>query len=117
MVLFVDDVKGFHNSHGSGSTDSPVHISTVSAGSPDAGGYKCQLETKDGKVATCRINGKEYDLANGTLLVIKNKGQQVEVHQLKRDLTKFPFDAQDCRDPIQKDSEIRKLLELGDLAR
>ena len=38
MVLFVDDVKGSRISHGSGSTDSPVHTSTVSAGSPDTGG-------------------------------------------------------------------------------
>ena len=113
MVLFVDDVKGPHSSDGSGSTEDPVHTSTVSAGPPDAGGYKCVLETKDGKLANCHINGKEYDLSNGTLFVIKDKGEQVEVHQLKRDLTKIPFDANDCRDPIQKDAEIRKLLDLG----
>ena len=117
MVLFVDDVKGHHSSRGSGSTDNSIHISTVSAGFPDAGGYKCQIETKDGKLANCRINGNEYDLSNGTLFVIKDKGEQVEVHQLKRDLTKIPFDANNCRDPIQKDAEIRKLLELGDLPR
>ena len=115
MVLFVDDVKGGHSSSGSGSTDNPVHTSTVSAGSPDAGGYKCQLETKDGKSANCRINGKEYDLSNGTLFVIRAKGDQIEVHQLKRDLTKIPFDAHDCKDPIETDSEIRKLLGLDDL--
>ncbi len=114
-VLFVDDVKGGHGSAGSGSTDDTMHTSTVSAGDPDSGGYKCLLETKDGISAICRINGKEYDLANGTLFVIKSKGEQVEVRQLKRDLTKIPFDAADCRAPIGQDAEIRKLLELGDL--
>ena len=115
IVLFVDDVKGGRSSGGSGSTDNPVHTSTVSAGSPDAGGYKCQLETEDGISANCHINGKEYDLSNGTLLVIKAKGEQVEVHQLKRDLTTIPFDATDCKGPIEEDAEIRKLLGLGDL--
>jgi hypothetical protein len=115
IVLFVDDVNGGHRSGGSGSTSNPVHTSTVSAGSPDAGGYECQLETEDGKLADCHINGKKYDLSNGTLFVIKSKGEQVEVHQLKRDLTKNPFDPNDCRDPIEKDIEIRKLLGLGDL--
>ncbi len=89
----------------------------MSAGSPDTGGYKCQLETTDGKSADYRINGKEYDLTNGTLFVIKAKGKQIEVHQLKRDLTKIPFDAADCKGPIEKDAEIRKLLGLGDLPR
>ena len=63
------------------------------------------------------MNGKEYDLSKGTLFVIKAKGEQVEVHQLKRDLTTIPFDANDCREPLQEDAEIRKLLGLGDLAK
>jgi hypothetical protein len=114
-VLFVDDVKGGHSSRGSGSTDNPVHTSVVSAGDPESGGYKCQVETKDGKSANCRINGKEYDLSKGTLFVIKANGKHVEVHQLKRDLTTIPFDADGCREPLQKDTEIRKLLGLSEL--
>ena len=109
IVLFVDDVKGIHGSGGSGSTENPVGTTTVSAG-PETGGYRCRIETKDGKSATCRINGKEYDLSKGTLFVIKAKGEQVEVHQLKRDLTAIPFDADGCREPLQKDAEIRKVL-------
>lgn len=114
-VLFVDDVKGGHSSSGSGSTDNLVHTAIVSAATPDTGGYKCQLETKDGKSAICRINGKNYDLSKGALFVVKDKGEQVEVHQLKRDLTTIPFDTDGCRKPIQTDAEIRKLLGLGDL--
>ncbi len=74
-----------------------------------------QLETKDGKSATCRINGKTLDLSNGALFVIKAKKEQVEVHQLKRDLTTIPFERDDCKESLQKDAEIRKLLDLGDL--
>jgi len=115
MVLFIDDVKGAHSSQGSGSTDNPVHTAKVTAGSPEAGGYECQIDTTDGKSARCSINGKEYDLSKGTLFVIKAKGEQAEVNQLKRDLTTIPFDAQGCREPLQKDAEIRKLLGLSDL--
>jgi hypothetical protein len=114
-VLFVDDVKGGTSCQQSGSTDNPVHTSIVSAGDPESGGYKCQLETTDGKSANCRINGKEYDLSKGTLFVIKANGKQVEVHQLKRDLTTIPFDADGYREPLQKDTEIRKLLGLSEL--
>lgn len=114
-VLFVDDVKGGTSSRGSGSTDSPVHTSVVSAGDPESGGYKCELETKDGKSANCRINGKDCDLSEGTLFVIKANGKHVEVYQLKRDLTAIPFDADRCREALQKDTEIRKLLGLSEL--
>jgi hypothetical protein len=117
VVLFVDDVKGSHSSHGSGSTDNPVHTETWSAGAADTGGYQCVLETKDGKSANCRINGKEYDLSKGTLFVIKAKGDQVEVHQLKRDLTIIPFDVDGCREALEKDKEIRELLGLADLGK
>ena len=70
MVLFVDDVKGSHHSNGSGSTENPIHTATISAG-PEIAGFRCQLETTDGKSAICRINGKKYDLSNGALFVIK----------------------------------------------
>lgn len=115
MLLFIDDVEGFHLSSGSGSTAGSIHTSTVSAGSPDSGGYHCKITTKDGISANCLINGKAHDLSKGAVFVIKEKGEQVEIHQLKRDLEKIPFDAHDCIDPIQKDAEIRKLLGLVEL--
>ncbi len=114
-VLFVDDVEGGHRSGGSGSTEDPVHTKTVTAGSPETGGYECRLETTDGKSAICQINEQDYDLSKGTLFVIKSEGEKIEVHQLKRDLTTIPFDTENCREPIQNDAEIRKLLGLGDL--
>jgi hypothetical protein len=89
----------------------------VYAGAADTGGYRCVLETKDGKLVNCRINGKEYDLSKGTLFVIKAKGHQVEVHQLKRDLTIIPFDADGCKETLEKDKEIRELLGLADLGK
>lgn len=113
-VLYVDDVKGGHRSGGSGSTRNPVHTATIVAGSPKSGGYECKLESKDGKSAICRINGKDYDLTKGTLFVIKSNEEKAEVHQLKRDLTIIPFDEKTCRKPIQEDEEIRKLLGLDD---
>ena len=50
MVLFVDNVKGSHHSGGSGSTENPVRTESGSAGDVNAGGYRWQLETTDGKL-------------------------------------------------------------------
>jgi hypothetical protein len=115
MVLFVDDVKGDHSAGGSSSTSNPVHKASVSAGSSEAGGYECLLETTDGKSAVCRINGIDFDLSKGALFVIKSQGEQVDVHQLKQDVTSIPFDTEKCREPIRKDEKIREILGLGDL--
>jgi hypothetical protein len=78
----------------------------------DGRGYKWQIETTAAKAFTFRIDGKEYDLSKGTLFVtkIKAKGEPVEVHQLKRDLSAVPFDAEGCRDFLRKDAEVMKLL-------
>jgi hypothetical protein len=109
-VLFVDDVKGSHSSQGSGSTDNAMYTASGSAGAVDAGGYRWQIETRDGKSATCQINGKEYDLSKGTLFVIQATGEQVEVHQLQRDLSNIPLNAEGCREAVREDAEIRKVL-------
>jgi len=114
VVLFVDNVKGGRRSGGSGSTENPVRTQSGSAGDGDAGGYQWQIQTTDGNSANCRINGRDYDLSKGSLFVVNAKKEQVEVNQLKRDLSTIPFDADGCKEPLAKDTEIRKVLGLSD---
>jgi hypothetical protein len=110
-ILLVDNVAGGHGSSSSGSTNDPVHRSKGYAG-PDGSGYKWEVDSTNGTSATLKIDGKEYDLANGALFVVKAKEGNVEVHQLKRDLSAIPYDGAGCREAIEKDAEIRKLLGL-----
>jgi hypothetical protein len=68
----------------------------------DKDGLKCQAhlwnaqdsrrveftcETKDGTSGRATIEGKDYDLANGTLFLVSAQGGQYRVKQLKRDLS------------------------------
>jgi hypothetical protein len=114
-VLFVDDAKGAHGSRGGGCTDNPVYTVSGSAGSAGAGGYTWQIDTRDGKSADFKLNGTEYDPTQVALFVVKTKGDQVEVHQLSRDLSAVPLDADGCREALEKDAEVRQLLGLGEL--
>lgn len=111
-ILFVDDVKGSHQSGGAGTTTSTVHKSVGGAGSGQTS-YQWQIEATGGTSAKCQINGKEYDLSKGSVFVIKAKDEDVGVHQLQRDLSAIALDTEGCRDPIQNDAEIRKLLGLS----
>jgi hypothetical protein len=108
--MVVDNIKGTHSSDGSGSTDDPTYRSIVSASSPTSAGYELQLETTDGKISSCRINGKTFDLAKGGLFLIRAAGDQVEVRQIDRDLKSIVFDSKRCLDYVEKDAEIRTIL-------
>jgi hypothetical protein len=111
-LLLVDDIflGGSHHSGGSGTTQIPIYSGSGSAKAADGGGYKWQVETKDGKTIKFSIDGKDYDLSKGTLFVMKVKGDKTDVHQLKRDLSAIPFDSHKCEEALKKDAEVMKLL-------
>lgn len=117
-LLLVDDIHlGSHPAKGSGSTNNPVHTESGMASSRDGRGYTWQLETTDGRTAKFTIDGKEYDLSKGTLVVVRTKGETVQVLQLNRDLARDlagVLDADGCRDYLKKDGEVMKFLEAGD---
>jgi hypothetical protein len=48
-----------------------------------------QCETSDGKTGSVKINGRAYDLAQGSLFLVSTKGGDVRVLQLKRDTLKL----------------------------
>jgi len=52
-----------------------------------------RLETKDGKTAEFTISGKPFDLNAGNLFIIQSSSGDLEVKQLKRDLTDIQADA------------------------
>jgi hypothetical protein len=72
------------------------------------------LRTTDGKTGTFRIvPGKEYDLAEGALFVIKASGYKVKVHQLRRQFPTVPVDVKWCEEFLKNDGEVRKRLGAG----
>jgi hypothetical protein len=77
-------------------------------------GYKWELDTPDGKRATFKFGGKEYDLSEGTLFVIKANGDNVEVRQLNRHLPALAFDKRVIAEYLKNDSEVRKIVGVKD---
>jgi len=117
-LLLVDDIHlGRHETKGSGSSNNPVHTESGMASSRDGRSYTWQLETTDGRTAKFSIDGKEYDLSKGALVVVRTKGETVQVLQLNRDLARDlagVLDADGCRDYLKQDGEVMKFLEVGD---
>ena len=113
MLMVVDDV-GPHGGKG-GDSGEGGYAWTESVGANSGPGYKWNFATPDGKVASFRIDEKEYDLSKGALFVVTTKGEQVEVRQLKRDLSTIRFDSDGCREFIENDVEIQKAFGAGDV--
>jgi hypothetical protein len=112
--LWVDDLSGTGDSSRTGESSGDFYYDAGSAWNDDGARYEWRLDTPDGKTATFRINDKEYDISQGTLFVIKAKGDKVEVHQLNRDLSALPIDGPAIHEFLKNDAEVRKIFGVKD---
>lgn len=110
-IIFVDNVQGGRGFTGSGSTNDSVYYSKGYSGAGDRG-YQWTVETTNGISATIKIEGTEYDVANGTVFVVNAENGKIEVHQLKRDMMRIPFESEGCRRVLQDDSEVQEILRI-----
>jgi hypothetical protein len=105
------DKKPVHTSSKS-SNDSPPLVSkeegVQSAG--DGRRLEWSMETSDGRTVKCRLDGKEYDLAKGTLFLVRTKGGKTEAEQLSTDLSAVQTDAKSLEDFARKDAAVSKFL-------
>jgi hypothetical protein len=69
-----------------------------------------ELQTTDGRTVTCRLDGKEYDLAKGTLFLVKTQGGKREVEQVTRDLSAVQPTTESFKDFARKDPAVSKLI-------
>src|SRR5262245_1811971 len=83
------------------------------ASSKDGRRFDWQLETADGRSVRCRVAGKEYDLAKGTLFLVKTRGGKTAVEQLSRDLSAVQAEVESCKQFARKDPAVSKLLGKG----
>ncbi len=109
-ILIWDDIRGSHSNHGSGSSSDPVFRQSGQAESPDGRSYSYQVETEDGITARFTIDGKAFDLSQGTLFLVKTRGAETNVRQLSRDLSEVPFTNEALREMAQSDPDVAALI-------
>jgi len=95
------------------SSDRPqaqLHYSGLHS-SPDGRRIEWQCQTKDGVAGSVSINGQDYDLANGTLVLVTVGEEKTTVKQLKRDTLKVKHEnvVATLEDWLENDSEIMEL--------
>jgi len=97
-------------SEGSGSTSDPVHHQRGYAIASDGRRVEWQLETTDGKRATFRMQGQQYDLAKGRLFLVTTRGEGVQVEQLNRDLSTINPTVEGCEAFARRDPDVSRFI-------
>lgn len=113
-ILIWDDITGSHSNHGSGSSSDPVFRQSGQAESPDGRSYSYQVETEDGITARFTIDGKAFDLSQGTLFLVKTRGAEASVQQLSRDISELSFTNEAFRKMAQSDPDVAALIGNGE---
>jgi hypothetical protein len=68
--------------------------------------FQFHCETKDGQTGKVTVAGKDYDLAEGNLFLVRAEGDQFVIKQLKRDLLDVKFERESLQAFERNDPEI-----------
>ena len=74
-------------------------------------GQKAQwrIETANGKTGSVAYGGQSYDLAQGPVFILLPKGEQLEVLQLKRNITDLIAGPESLEKLLKDDQEIARI--------
>jgi len=97
-------------SSGSGSTSDPVYRVEGQAVYSDGSTLSWTIETRDGQNAQFTLNGVSYDLAQGTLFLVRTSGGSIEVEQLRRDVSSVQLERDSILAFAQADPDIAPLI-------
>ncbi|WP_420641588.1 neocarzinostatin apoprotein domain-containing protein [Candidatus Leptofilum sp.] len=70
-----------------GAVGDATNLTQCAAVSESGSGFTWQIETADGRSAQIQIDNQQFDLANGTVFLVKTAGGETEIQQLQRDLS------------------------------
>lgn len=110
-ISIVDDSQGAHESSGSGSTEDLIWQGQGTISSEHGPDIAWRIETTDGKTAKFLINEQPYDLAQGTLFLIKtnNGSPQIVQHQSRRNGS--CSDDESCRQLFNQDPAVLQFMQ------
>ena len=105
----------WHDGIGSSDCESRTNPTSFSvkchAISEDHHCFEWYLETMDGETASFSINDQLFDLADGTLFVIKSSEEDLDVTQMCRDLSEVVANTEDVIEFGLSDSTVRDFIQ------
>lgn len=91
---------------GSGTSGKTTYRQSGSVTNSDGRRVEWNVETTEGTSITLEIDGTRYDLAQGTLFLVKTR-RQTQVQQLVRDLTTMEATRESCLALAETDPDVK----------
>jgi hypothetical protein len=110
-ISIIDDSQGPHESPGSGSTEDPVWRGQGSIRSESGQNITWHVETTDGKKAKFFINEQSYDLAQGTLFLIKTNNGSPQIMQHQNRYNGGCSDDESCQQLLKQDPAVLQFIQ------
>ena len=110
-VMVWQDATATTSCNSFGSTDDPTHTVQCQAISETGQEVIWQLETDDGRTATFSINNQTYDLADGTVFLVKTAVGHADIQQLQRDLSTVQAENDSITQYSLSDSDIEQFIQ------
>jgi hypothetical protein len=111
VVLICADVGGGTGDSGQNNSGPPwVTNDHGSQTAQDGRTFNWEVETTDGRNLKCRVNGKDFDPAKGTLFLVRTKKGQSEAEQVKEDLSAVQPTAESLKEFARKNAAVSKVL-------
>lgn len=94
-----------------GNSSATTHVFQGKFPLPDGrkGEWRCEIQDSDGKTGELTIDGKAYDLAEGSLFLVSTGAEGPQVTQLKREVSGVRS-AGGGLEELYRDPEVRKRL-------
>jgi hypothetical protein len=107
---FVGDSGCSSTSEGSGFTPDPIYRVEGYAESWDGHRFDWEVQTNDGKTAQFWIDGRRYDLSDGTLFIVTMEDGGADVMQLERDVSRVQPDSSSCVAFARSDPDLARFI-------
>ena len=110
-ISLIDDSRGAHQSSGSGSTEDPVWRGQGSIGIQNGQHITWRVQTSDGKTAQFYIDEQPYDLAQGTLFLIKTNSDSPQITQQQSRHQGTCSDDESCQRLLKQDPAVLQFIQ------
>jgi hypothetical protein len=116
QVLFIVWVD-VPDAHGTSGIDARHAFYSAFFQSPGGGRVSWDAETTNGADVTLTLNHNGYDLAAGRLFLVTTRAGQVQVRQLKRDLSGLRSRTEDFEKLARDDAEVARFVAAAEEAK
>jgi len=110
ILIWHDFTYGGEGCSGTGSTEDPVYRLECTVESMDGRSFSWQVHSRDGITADMWIEDQPYNLAQGTMFLVKAQDGELQVEQIQRDFSGLEPSVESISALADSDPDVREFI-------